>query len=224
MRVACWTTHGTSAVIGGLLIAALATPARPVLGQASSDGFSARLWAGAVGRYVLKDNDTFAAPGFGTVGLKVNGSAFGFGADGEYKFDRWIGLDGAIGYSRLNVQYTTTNAPGTTSTQPFGIVPVLLSLNIHFVSTQRVDIWAGPQIGYVMFPDNLSYASNGGSTFTYTSTNVFSKKGVSVGADIALRRTLLLNVAGRWQDADADANGHLTIDPTFVTVGLTWKY
>lgn len=217
------TLHGVRrvALAGGLLATTIAGGA---VARAQDAGFRARVWIGADGRYVLKDNDPFDAPGFGTAELKVDGSALGIGGDAEYKLNKWIGIDGAIGYSSLNVMFTTSNTPGTESAQKLGMVPLLMSLNLHPVTTSKVDLWVGPQIGYVMFANDLSYPTSGSGPFTYRPTNVFSKKGFAAGADINFGRSLLLNLGLRWQDADADDIDHLTIDPTFVTIGFTKKY
>jgi hypothetical protein len=53
---------------------------------------------------------------------------------------------------------------------------------------------------------------------------VFSKKGFASGADIGLGKTVALNLGFRWQNADGDSDGHLTVDPTLVTIGLTKKF
>jgi outer membrane protein W len=195
--------------------------------QGQQSGLSGRLWVGSVGRYVLNDNDSFTSPGFGTVELQVKGSSVGVGGDLEYRINNWFGLDAAVGYSRLNVQFTTTSSPSAAPTQSFGVLPVLLALNVHLIHGEHVDLWAGPQIGYVMFPDDLSYTVAGG-TFQYQPKAAVSWTGFVIGADIKLTRTMALNFATRWQDADADAsgggNGSLTIDPTFVTIGITRKF
>jgi hypothetical protein len=209
------------ALLGVLLAANIADVS---VAHAQDAGFRGRIWAGAVGRYVLKDNDPFTSPGFGTTELKVDGSAVGFGADGELKFNRWIGVDAAVAYSKLNVLFTTSNTPGTSYAHDFGVAPLLLSLNLHVIHTDAVDLWVGPQIGYVMFPDDLSYAVNGGGTFTYKPKSVFSKKGFATGADIGLGKTVALNLGFRWQDADGDDDGHLTVDPALVTIGFTKKF
>jgi hypothetical protein len=206
----------------GVLLAA--TIADVSVAHAQDGGFRGRIWVGAVGRYVLTDNDPFTSPGFGTTELKVDGSALGFGADGEFKFNRWIGIDAAIAYAKLNVLFTTSNTPGTSYANDFGIAPVLVSLNLHVIHTDAVDLWVGPQVGYVLFPDDLSYAVTGGGTFTYKAKSVFSKKGFATGADIGLGKTVALNLGFRWQNADGDSDGHLTVDPTLVTIGLTKKF
>jgi predicted porin len=74
-----------------------------------------------------------------------------------------------------------------------------------------------------MFPDNLSFATTGGP-FTYKAANKFSAEGFAVGSDIKLSKTMALNLAVRWQNADSDSNDMLTIDPTFVTAGFRWKF
>jgi outer membrane protein W len=204
------------------LLAALALAPRPALAQ-SNAGWRLRVWGGAVGRYVLNDNDTFDAAGYGTVGLKVDGSAPGFGADAEYKLARWIGLDAAIGYSNLTVDYTTTTSPGTVTTQGFAIVPIMLSLNIHLISTSSVDFWVGPQLAYLNYPTSTAFTPASGPTYTYMADNEFSKKGFSAGLDVGLNKRVLLNLAVRWNDADGDSNDHLTIDPTFVTIGIGFR-
>ena len=206
----------------GCCLAILAFSA-PASAQEHHDGFTARVWAGSAGRYVLNDNDPFTSPGFGTAELKVNGSAIGFGGDIEYRASRWIGLVGAFGYTKFDVDFTTTNAPGTVSTQKFGVMPLMLALNLHVIHARQINVWVGPQIAYVMFPDNLSYAV-GGSTFTYAPSGVFSKKGFVVGTDVRLGGGWALNGAFRWQDADGDSDSHLTVDPTFVTLGFAKRF
>src|SRR5471030_298095 len=87
---------------GGLFAATLL--AAPGSAQAQDSGLSGRLWVGAVGRYVLSDNTPFTSPGFGTVAMQVKVSSVGFGGDLEYRINPWFGIDGAVGYSKLNVQ------------------------------------------------------------------------------------------------------------------------
>ncbi|HEY4099849.1 MAG TPA: hypothetical protein VGM20_03110 [Gemmatimonadales bacterium] len=215
------TTHPLRATIGAVLL--LAAWQGAASAQVAASGLHGRIWGGAVGRYVLTDNEAFASPGFGTVSLQVAGSAPGFGADAELRMNRWIGLDGAIGYSSLKVQFTTTAAAGTVDTDHVTVVPLLLSLNLHLVHADAVDIWVGPQIGYVIYPHDLSFASSAG-TFSYTPKNVFSAKGFVVGSDIRLSKSVALNLGFRWQNADGDSGGHLTIDPTFVTIGLATHF
>src|SRR4051812_39143996 len=106
-----------SVVTGGMLVAGLSTSSAA---QLTADGFRARVWAGPVGRYVLKDNDPFVEPGFGTVGLQVTGSGPGFGTDVEYKPMRWIGVDAAVGYANLPVQFTSGS--GAKSTQRLNVI------------------------------------------------------------------------------------------------------
>jgi outer membrane protein W len=205
----------------GTAVSALAL-ATPALARAQ-DGWMVRVWGGTTGRYVATDNTPFTSPGFGTVSTHVTGSTFGFGGDVEYRFDRWLGLDGGIGYSKMNVEYTSSNAPGTTMTQGFGVMPIMLALNVHLIDVKRLDLWAGPQIAEVIFPDDLAFTGTGG-TYTYSPSNKFSWGGFVVGADIKLNHTWAVNAAFRWQDVDADPNSNLTVDPAFVTAGLRYRF
>jgi hypothetical protein len=206
---------------GGIFAATLL--AAPGSAQAQDSGLSGRVWVGAVGRYVLSDNTPFASPGFGTVEMQVKGSSVGFGGDLEYRINPWFGIDGAVGYSKLNVQFASTTAPGNAPTQGFGVLPVMLALNVHLIHSEGFDLFVGPQLGYVMFPDNLSFTTTGGP-FAYKPKAVFSKEGFVIGSDIKMSSTMALNLAVRWQNADSDSNDMLTVDPTFVTAGFRWKF
>jgi len=70
-----------------------------------SKGWNGRFWVGATGRYVLSDNDTFEDPTFGTIETSVSGSAFTLGGDVEYMFTKWLGLDFALAYTDLPVEF-----------------------------------------------------------------------------------------------------------------------
>jgi hypothetical protein len=196
--------------------------------HAQESGVSGRVWVGVMGRYVLSDNTPFISPVVGTVLLKTNGTTVAFGGDLEFRMNNWFGVDAAAGYSQMNAQYgntqvSTGTAPAPPPSKPFGVLPLMAALNIHLIHSDPVDFWVGPQIAYVMFPDDLSFTTSTG-TFTYKPTNVFSKVGFVIGTDIKLGGGWALNGAIRWQNADADSNDMLTVDPTFVTAGLRLKF
>ncbi len=212
---------GLQVMLGVCMSAMLASPA---YAQEQTTGLIGRAWIGTMGRYVLKDNEPFASPGFGTSLLAVDGSGVAVGGDLEYRFSKWLGVDAALGYSKLNVNYTTSLTPGVTATNRFTVVPLLFALNIHVVHSEKVDVWVGPQVGWVMFPDALSFPVAGGRTYTYQPQTPFSHEGFVVGADIGITKTVALNLAFRWQDADADSNANLTVDPALLTFGVTKKF
>jgi opacity protein-like surface antigen len=187
-------------------------------------GWRGRFWVGTVGRYVLDDNAAYQSPPFGTVETEVDGSALGFGGDVEYKFKRWLGLDTALAYTSLPVTFQTSTDPGVTQDADFTVIPLFVALNFHVVNTEKVDFWLGPQIAYVVYPDSLSFSVPGVGTFEYDPSNLFSPFGFDLGIDIAFNPTWAVNVAVRFQNADGDPDGHLTIDPTFVTVGMTARF
>jgi hypothetical protein len=214
-------SSSTLAITLGMLAAISLSSVTVVHAQES--GISGRLWVGAVGRYVLSDNTPFTSPGFGTVSLKTNGTTVGFGGDLELRMNNWFGIDAAAGYSQMNAQFTTSTSAASSASKPFGVLPLMAALNIHLIHSDPVDLWVGPQIAYVMFPDDLSFTTPTG-TFTYKSTNVFSKVGFVVGTDVKLGPAWALTAAVRWQNADSDSNDMLTVDPTFVTAGLRLKF
>jgi hypothetical protein len=213
----------SSRLVSTLCVFAAISLSSVTVAHAQETGVSGRLWVGAVGRYVLSDNTPFTSPGFGTVALKTNGTTVGFGGDLELRMNNWFGIDAAAGYSQMNAQFTTSTSAASSASKPFGVLPLMAALNIHLIHSDPIDLWIGPQIAYVIFPDNLSYATPTG-TFTYKPTNVFSAVGFVIGTDIKLGGGWALTGAVRWQNADSDANDMLTVDPTFVTAGLRLKF
>ena len=216
----------------GMRLAVIALAASPLVAApafaASTDdahlGWRGRFWVGTVGRYVLDDNDPYTPPSFGTVETEVDGSALGFGGDVEYKFLRWLGIDAALAYTSLPVEFQSSLDPGVTQSADFAVVPLFVSLNFHVVNSERVDFWLGPQIAYLYYPDDLSFDVPGAGQFVYDSSSTFSAWGFALGTDISFNPTWAVNIAVRFQNGDGDPDGHLTVDPTFVTVGMTAKF
>jgi len=197
--------------------------AAPAFAQKHDGKVDFRIWGGAAGRYVLSDNGTFDSPGFGTVALKVDGSKPTVGADAEYRFHRWIGLDAAVDFTSFTIDETSTLSPSVNQAN-LKVVPALVSLNVHLISTNVVDFWVGPQVGYFIFHGTPSFQIGSAGTFTYTPSNSWSWKGFAAGADIGIDKVLALNVQFRWQNGDGDSNGHLTIDPALATAGITIRF
>lgn len=209
--------------LSGLCIPVILLMVTTAFAQSEDHGWTGRFWAGPSGRYVLHDNEPFSVPSLGTVGLHVQGSAPSLGGDMEYRLNRWFGIDGAVAYTRYNVQFTSSNAPGIALSQKLNVVPVFASFNVHIVQNRRADVWAGPQIGYLFFGNNMTYTVNS-TTFNYKPANTFSMEGFVVGTDVYLQPSLAINAALRWQNGDADSNGNLTVDPTFATIGITKRF
>ncbi len=130
-----------------------------------------------------------------------------------------------MGYTKLPMQFQSSLVPNVTQHSEIGLVPLLFALNLHVVSNEKVDVWFGPQAGWVFFTtDQLAFAVPGAGVFTYEPASVFTALGFNVGLDVSLSKALALNLAFRWQNADADDEGHLTIDPAFVTAGVTFRF
>ena len=220
MRAIRWSVLGfvaTSLFLGSSLASASDA-------ASSETGWRGRFWLGTVGRYVLTDNESYQSPPFGTVETEVDGSALGVGVDFEYKFLPWLGLDTALAYTSLPVQFQSSADPGVTQNADFAVVPLFVSLNFHVVHKEKVDFWLGWQLAYVFYPDDLSFTVPGVGQFEYDSTSTFSPFGFCMGIDIGVSKVWAVDIAFRWQNADGDPDGHMTIDPTFVTVGMTAKF
>ncbi len=185
-------------------------------------GWRVRAFAGVVGRFVESDNVTFDDPTFGTSSTQVDGTGLGFGADVERRFNKLIGLDLAIGFTQLDVvfaQSLTSDVANAT----LDVTPIWLAANFHLVNKEKLDVWIGPQIAYVFWSGPLVFAVPGEEDFTVETENEFPAIGFDLGLDWWLMDEGGLNFAFRFVDADANTSHKLPIDPTFVTLGYTWK-
>jgi outer membrane protein W len=191
--------------------------------QADNDysGWRVRAWGGIVGRFVENDNVTFTDPTFGMSATEVDGTGFGFGVDFERRFTKLFGLDLAVGYSELDVQFTQS-LTSTVATDTLEMLPIWVAANFHVVNTEKVDFWVGPQIAYVMWNDPLTFAVPGEPTFDLETESAFPGIGFVLGLDWWLTKKSGLNFAFRFVDADTGET--LPVDPTFVTVGYTWSF
>ena len=191
-------------------------------GDVQYPNWTARAWAGVVGRFVESDNVTFQDPTFGTVQLSWQGTSFGLGADVEYRFNKLFGLDLAAGYTNVDIEFEHSVGSGV-QTDNLGILPIWLAANFHYVK-QRFDLYAGPQIAYVIYLNNLEYNVPGVGTYNFETKNEFPALGFAFGADIFLKNDWFLNFAFRFVDADADEAHNLPLDPTFITMGVARRF
>lgn len=200
-----------------LLILSPASQAQQISDRHS--GWTVRAWAGVVCRCVEDDNVTFNDPTFGVSALEMDGSSFGFGVDFERRFNKWLGLDIAAGYTEVDVEFSHTVGAGV-QTDSLGILPIWLALNIHLYESKKVDFYFGPQIAYVLYLDDLSYEVPGTGTFNFKTDDEFPSLGFNLGADIWVSDNWAVNLNLRFVDSDADKNHDLPIDPTFITIGV----
>lgn len=190
------------------------SPAKP-----EHPSWTYRAWAGIVGRYVEDDNLTFQDGTFGTVELDWDDPSFGFGFDAERRFSKLLGLELAIGYTSADIDFNHSVGAGV-QTDELGMIPIWAALNFHLLETERFDFYIGPELAYFWYLDDLSYDVPGVGTFDFSTDNEFPSFGFLLGVDFWLNETWGLNLAFRFQDADADSNHDLPIDPTFVTIGV----
>ncbi len=192
--------------------------------QQSSDrnsGWTVRAWAGGVCRCVEDDNVTFVVddPPLGTVGLEVDGNSLGIGFDVEWRLNKLIGLDLALGYTDMDIDFQSDASTGVQQ-DSLASLNIWFAVNFHLVNTEKFDFWIAPQIAYVAWLNDLSYNVPGTGTFNFKTDNEFPALGFALGADWWVAENLAVNFAFRFIDADADKNHNLPIDQTFVTVGL----
>jgi hypothetical protein len=180
-------------------------------------------WAGVQCRCVLDDDDTFSDPVFGTVELEAAKSAFGLGGDVEFRLARFFSFDVGLGYSKTSVEFSHTVGVGVQEDK-LGMMPLFLGANLHVVSTRRVDISVGYLAAYMFYLNDVSFEVPGTGTYTLQSNNEFTAKGFSVGVDIATGERWAVNLALRMVNADADNQHLLALDPTFITVGMSYKF
>jgi len=184
-------------------------------------GWTGRFWVGVAGRYVLNDNDTFMDPTFGTIVTKVKGSSFTFGADVEYRISKLFGVDIALGYTSFELEFDHSEGPGVQNDK-LGTMPLLLALNFHIINHKKLDLWLGPQLGYIFFLNDVSFDVPTLGTYAIETSSDFSPVGFNVGADLAITEDLAINIIFRWQNADA--SDQILVDPTLITVGISKKF
>lgn len=190
---------------------------------ASYEGWKWRAWVGTVCRCVEDDNVTFEDPVFGTVGLEVDGNSVGLGFDVEWRLGKLVGLDLAVGYADMDVNFMHS-VGADVQTDSLASLNTFFAVNFHVVNTESFDFWLGPQIAYVAWLDDLSYEVPGTGTFDFSTDNEFPAVGIVLGADWSVSPKWAVNFAFRFIDADADENHNLPIDQTFVTIGMARKF
>jgi len=206
-----------------LILMAAGLTVAPAQAENEYAGWRFRAWGGIAGRYVESDNVTFTDPTYGVSATEVDGSSFGFGIDFERRFNKLFGLDIAIGYTEMDVQFK----PGSSTAVPtdtLEVLPIWLAANFHVVNTEHLDFWVAPQIAYVAWNDPLTFPVPGEGTYVLETKNEPLALGLALGLDWWLSDRSGVNFAFRFVNADADENHNLPVDPTFITVGYALKF
>ena len=202
----------------GTVSGAQAAPA-----QTEYDGWTGRVWAGTVCRCVEDDTTTFQDPTFGTVELDVDGNSLGVGFDVERRLSKLIGLDLAVGYTDMDVNFKHSVGTGVQQ-DSLASLNIWFAVNFHLVNTNKFDFWIAPQIAYVAWLNDLSFNVPGTGTYNFKTDNEFPALGFALGADWWFGKNWGLNAAFRFIDADADSNHNFPIDQTFITVGVARRF
>lgn len=186
-------------------------------------GWVWRAWAGGVGRYIESDTVTYNDATFGDITMDVEGTSLGIGADIERQFNRWLGLDLAIGYTDMDVSFKHSTGSGV-QTDSLASLNIWLGLNVYLVNTKKFDLWVGPQIAYVAWLDDLSFNVPGTGEYNFKTSNEFPALGFQAGIDWYVMENWGVNAAFRFIDADGDKDHNLPIDQTFVTLGVAHQF
>jgi outer membrane protein W len=207
----------------GLLAVVLLLAIPTAEAQSDYKGWRFRAWGGVVCRCVESDDVTFDDPTYGLSATEAGGTSFGVGIDFEYRFTKLFGLDLAIGYTEMDVDFKQSLTP-TVATDTLAVLPIWLAANFHVVNTKTVDFWVAPQIAFVSWNDPLTFPVPGEPTFVFETKNEFPALGLALGVDWWLSEKNGLNFAFRFIDADADEGHNLPVDPTFITVGYARRF
>lgn len=165
-------------------------------------------------------------------------SALGFGLDLEYRFNDLFGLDFAImrsdhdielsGTETVRITDDATNATLLESTQTLSaqagvdMTPLLVGTNFHFGSGEKVDLYAGPFVGWVFF-DSVAFQGD-----RIDVKNDFAY-GATVGLDVPFGEGgMNFSGAVRYMIASAEPDEpgatSLDVDPWIVLVGLGYRF
>jgi outer membrane protein W len=196
---------------------------RAASAQTEYGGWTWRASVGGVCRCVEDDTVTFQDPTFGTVELDVDGNSLGLGFDFERRFNKLIGLDFAVGYTDMDIDFMHSVGTGVQQ-DSLASLNIWVAANFHLVNTEKFDFWIGPQIAYVAWLNDLSFNVPGTGTFNLKTDDEFPALGFELGADWWVENNWAVNFAFRFIDADADSDHNLPIDQTFVTVGVAHKF
>ncbi len=191
--------------------------------QDEHSGLRLRFWGGVDCRCVLSDNDTFDDPVFGTSETAQSGAAFALGGDVEYKLGKFFGLGLGIGYSDVTVDFTHELGAGVQD-DSLGILPIFFAANLHLVNTESVDFYVGYLAAYIFYLNDPVFEVPGTGPFVVETNDEFTGEGFNLGADVAVNEDWAVNAAFRFVNADADSTHLLPVDPTFITVGATFKF
>lgn len=182
----------------------------------------------------LGDGTTLVAQEFGTVEAD---SAFGFCLDFEEPITDRIGLGFTLMYAEPDIDLRATEtvqivddatgavlSQGTVSASVTGsgnMTPLLVGPNFHFGPSDKVDLYAGPFLGYVFYGDVT-----------------IENERISVDDDFAYGAVLGLDVpfgeggfafsaSARYMVTEAqprDENEALDIDPVTLLVGVGYRF
>ncbi|NJN63725.1 MAG: OmpW family protein [Acidobacteria bacterium] len=194
-----------------ICVFALIMAATPALAQDSSFKIFGAL------NYVMPMSDENVA-GLGTLEASDElGYELGF----EWRATEKLGLE---------VSYLTANHDVELDGTKLGEIdlePLSAALNIHFYSSDMVDVYAGPVVSYVLWSDVELVEP----FVTALGTNELKTDsefgyGATLGADFKISDALVIQTGLRWLFVDAPVDGvaDVGVDPLFIRAGLGYRF
>ncbi|MDX1502580.1 MAG: hypothetical protein R3325_09455 [Thermoanaerobaculia bacterium] len=155
------------------------------------------------------------------------GSGSGYGLDVEYRINRRIGVDFGVLLGDLDAQFMfDLDDQWETDDGDVGITMPFVGLNFHLTPDHRVDLWAGPFVGFLSYDDESFTAIGVTIRRDFDSeTNV----GLAVGIDVPFQKdgSWAFTAAARYMQATADDPGSATrldVDPLIATAGIAYRF
>ena len=210
-------------ILALVAIVALAVP----LANAADSKHKFSFFAG----YAMPMSDYSESETIGDVveGISIEADdAFGYGIGYEYRYSERMSFGASLSYWDHDVNATYSEDGETLFDGKIGgitAMPILFDLNFHFLD--KLDLYVGPTIGYVMW-DDLSLDDTDFEDAGEVPINDAFAYGVNVGLDIPLGENWAISGGLRYLFVDAEIDESdapsVGIDPLLVTVGVGYKF
>jgi outer membrane protein W len=184
---------------------------------------------------VSVDSDAHEVEVIGTgEGLSIStGSGFGFGLDLEYRVSHRLGVDFGVLSAAPSVGTSVDvgwKSIGISASAGVTMTPITAGLNVHLTPDNRLDVYLGPLVAYVVY-EGFTLTAGPGLSESFSSENDVGF-GANLGVDVDLDNN------GRWtfnaaikyidstlegQPSDGDA-GRTDFDPTIVGFGFGYRF
>ncbi len=190
---------------------------------------------GGTERFSLGDGTTLTAEGSGKIEAD---SAFGLCLDFEHRLSQRLGINVSVMRSRHQIELSgrettriTDDATGSVlfedtenvsmKSERGDVTPFLVGPNFHFGPSAKLDLYAGPFVGFVVYDDVEFQGERLGidEDFAY---------GATVGVDIPFSQKLAFSGAARYMVSEAKPNEPdsqtLDMDSLVLQFGIGYRF